>query len=278
MPVWFYVVITLVALVYLFMLVIDIVNILDSGEFLGISVLSFIGLAGTLLVYKRKWYGILFALIPIACSVIISITSDYGIYKRDYLAIALFFAVPFMLLLLLSVIPVKERIIKEPVLNNANQKAIIPYMVNKKYVVMLLIVALAQIALFFLPWLILDNDVHLYKINDIPKMSKEALWRFSRELFILPNLLLYVAIVAMAITVILQFIEIFFVLAKRNINSKVVKIANLCVVTECVCIVFMFVAFWIILFFGFYPTPWLLIMPTALVCQLKFSKQMTIKQ
>jgi len=142
----------------------------------------------------------------------------------------------------------------------------------KNYSLIFLIIVLAQIALFFFPWLILENDVHLYTIGDIPKMSKEALNWFYSGLFTLPIFFLYASIVSLVVVVVLQLIEIISVFAGKPVSGGVIKAANFFAIAVCACAILMFISFWINLFFGFFPTPWLIIMPIALFCQLKFAK------
>jgi hypothetical protein len=140
------------------------------------------------------------------------------------------------------------------------------------YTVLLLFATLAEIVLFFLPWLKLNNDVHLYRILEIPKISDEALRLFSDSLFILPNFFLYLSVAMLALAIIFQFAEIIPVLAGKKASRKTVRIANFLTVAGCVCTALMFVTFWLCVFFGFYPTPYLLIMLVALGCQIAFAK------
>jgi hypothetical protein len=78
----------------------------------------------------------------------------------------------------------------------------------------------------------------------------------------------------MVLAIIFQFAEIIPALAGKKVSGKAIKAANTFTIAECVCAILMFVAFWLCVFFGFYPMPYLIIMPFALVCQIMFVRQL----
>jgi hypothetical protein len=107
-------------------------------------------------------------------------------------------------------------------------------------------------------------------------MSDGALWRFGDDIFTFPNILLWATVVALALAIIFQLVEIFTVFSGKNLNLKTLRLTNLFTIAECICAILMFVMFWIFLFFGFFPRIALIIMPVAVVCQILFSKNVKI--
>ena len=143
---------------------------------------------------------------------------------------------------------------------------------GRGYAVIILFVTIAEILLFFLPWLYLESDVHPYMFYEIPKMGAEALWRFDDGLFILPNFFLWATVISLAVAIILQFAEIITVFSGRKLNPKIVKNASAFTIVGCASAILMFFMFWAFLFFGFFPRIALIILPIAVFCQILFTK------
>lgn len=282
--IWHYTALTLAVAAYLLMLVMGVLNMGDGGKDLVVGSVaagaSFAGFLGAFFIHKGERRGVLFAAVPLVVSLAGGvILSSNKYYTEAFLAIAILFVVP--LALLASIIPIMKKVSAHKAEKTAGksdfQKAAASPQekanaVPKQYVVALVVAAVAQIALFFLPWLTLSNDVHLYTIPEILNL-RDVLWRFPSSAFTAPKIFLWASIVTMAFAVILQLVEAVTALAGKSARGGVTRTASLCAMAACACVILMFAAFWICLFAGIYPTPWLIIMSAALGCQLAFAKK-----
>ena len=282
--IWHYTALTLAVAVFLFMLALGVINMGDGGKDLVVGIVvaasSLVGLIGAFFVYGGKRQGVLFAAVPVAASLASAvILSGNRYYTEAFLTIAFLFAVP--LALLASLIPIMKKVSVHKAEKAAgkprSQKAAASPQeqanaVPKQYAVALAAAAIAQFALFFLPWLTLPNDVHLYTIPDILDL-RNVLWRFPSDAFTAPKIFLWASVVGTAFAVVLQLAEAVPALEGKSARGGVMRAASLCALAGCACAVLMFAAFWICLFAGIYPTPWLIVMPAALGCQLAFAKK-----
>ena len=270
------VILIIATLIYFFLFSLGAANIFDGEEEAWLIIIpAAVGLVSAFIVFKKKWYGALIAIIP-AVFCFANCFTDNG-WKNDFPEITAVFSIP--LVLLLAIIPVVNKLKHEPKkvktkteTQNTSENDRVSY-TGVKYAVLLLFATIAQSILFFLPWLKLERDVYPYMFHDIPKISSEALRFFSNDLFIIPNLFLWATVVTLALAIIFQLAEIIPVFSGKRLNKKCVKRANFFTIATCVCPILMFVTFWIFLFFGFFPRVAMIIIPFAVLCQILFAKK-----
>lgn len=278
--IWYYTALVLASLLYVAMLLLCVVNLLDyfSVTLFLMTLGVLLGIVGVFLCLKKKWGGALLGIAPMVSTYIGSMGMK-GADVHEFQILAMALALP--LILLLSITPIIKTIAthrkKEIAAENLYQKPASTQHQGtenhplKIFVLILMVITFAQIALFFLPWLTLPRDSYLYKIPDIMNLSR-VLWRFSSNAFLLPTIFLFVTVGAMALASILQLVESMFALAGKSINRKLIRLTTFFSIVACVAVAMMFITFWINILTGILPTPWLAIIPISLVCQILFGR------